>query len=106
MESCIERIGDGFIGVPTAPEEVRYPPGESWKQPIDLSLRTEFRAAIVDVVTDDVTVGQDEFERAVRTVFGFRRLGPKIATAIQSAIRSLVKDATLAKDEAGRYRLT
>ena len=103
--STIKRSGDGFIRVPNAAEEVRYPPDESWKRPIDWIPRTEIRAAIVNVVRDGVTVEQDELERVVRTVFGFKRLGPKIATAIQSAIRSLVKDGTLTQDEAGRYRM-
>ena len=104
-QSTIKRSGDGFIRVPNALEEVRYPPDESWKRPIDWIPRTEIRAAIVNVVRDGVTVEQEELERVVRTAFGFKRLGPKIATAIKSAIQSLVNDGTLSKDSMGRLRL-
>lgn len=105
-DSSISRSGDGFIRTPDAADNVRYPPDGSWKRPIDWIPRNEITAAIINVVTDGVAVEQDELERVVRTVFGFKRLGPKIATAIQDAIRSLVKDGMLSKDAAGRYRLT
>ena len=105
-DSSISRSSDGFIRTPGAADNARYPPDESWKRPIDWIPRNEIKAAIINVVTDGVAIEQDELERVVRTVFGFRRLGPKIATAIQDVIGLLVKDGTLSIDTAGRYRLT
>ncbi len=98
------RAGDGFIRLAKNDEPpVRYPPDDSWKRPIDWIPPEEIRTAVLNLVRDAVAVEQDELERVVRDVFGFKRLGPRIATAIQSEIEGLVKRGALVRDEAGRY---
>jgi hypothetical protein len=105
IDSIIDEHDDGFIALPNAEISVRYPADESFKRPIHWIPPDEIRTAIVSVVRDAVAVDQDELERVVRDVFGFKRLGPKIASALQEATRDLLKQSAISQDEAGRYRL-
>lgn len=104
--SPIESGKDDFVRLLDSPVEVRYPADEETRRPIYRIAPEEIELAIVHLLDDLLAAEPDELERAVRTLFGFKRLGPRIAEAIAEAIKSLERDGHLRLDAQGRFVLS
>lgn len=97
------RLDDaGFVHVSGADVEVRYPEQDADRREIDHIPGEEIAAAVRLLVMDAVSAEVDDVERAVRDLFGFRRLGGRISAAIATAIDDLETAGELRRDPSGR----
>jgi very-short-patch-repair endonuclease len=93
---------DGFIRVPDVAVTVRYPDGDAGRRPIDRIAPEELELAVLRLLQDSLALEIDDLARAVRDLFGFRRLGPRITSAIGDAIERLLRRGSIGRDAAGR----
>lgn len=100
-ETVIE-CNDGFFQLPGMDLAVRYPLDEEQRRPIEHIAPEEIRLAVLNLVSDAIALEVAELEHAVRDLFGFRRLGSRISTAIDDAIVLLELQGDLLRDAAER----
>jgi very-short-patch-repair endonuclease len=93
---------DDFVRIPGGDVSVRYPVDDAGRRQIDRIAPEEVELAVLRLVADALALDDGDLERAVRDLFGFRRLGARIATAIREALERLERSGAVGRDDAGR----
>ncbi len=95
---------DDFVRVPGGRVVVRHPVAED-----DVRASTELPPEEVELavwrLVEETNGGmEDELPRAIRDLFGFKRLGPRLQSAVQRASEDLEATGCLERDASGRLR--
>jgi hypothetical protein len=100
----VDDAGFYRLGGPAATKEVRSPSDEATIRTVAQTPPEELDLAVTLCVRDAVTADDDAVLVAVRQVFGWRRAGSDIQSAVLASIERCVRDSTVTRAPTGSLR--